>query len=107
MADSIVLLRVFVFGLIAFVTPSVDRPDPFAILLLDARHPPHATDSCPIQPHEPELIFHNPFACRDPCYTTEDLCRCGLDRESITFRQAVARQASGPFAYLADFVPEL
>jgi len=83
MTASIVTLRVFLFGLLFFDTSS-DQCQPMRVLMLDARHPPNASDGCPVEPHSPVLLYENGDAeCADPCRVDHGFCRCDLDRQQV------------------------
>jgi hypothetical protein len=74
-----VTLRLFFFGLVAF-TP--DEPSTnMRALLIDARHPPVASDGCPIHSHKPALFYSmvGRDSCRRPCREDRGLCRCDLE----------------------------
>lgn len=82
-------LRLFFFGLMAFVPNDVTQPTELTVILLDARRPPLATDGCPIHSHTP-VLFYKPQEvdkCHFPCRVVNGLCRCELDREEVCLKE--------------------
>lgn len=72
-----VTLRIFFYGLVAFTPEKFSCGGPMRALLIDARHPPIASDDCQMHPHTPALFFENRL-CQDPCRPDRGLCRCDL-----------------------------
>src|SRR6185295_14642583 len=83
-AAPIYLLRVFAFGLIAYVSGDAGNRREVNILLVDTTHPITATDGCPIRKHEPLLIYEpKAWACEAWCRAESGVCVCPLEREAI------------------------
>jgi hypothetical protein len=78
---TVVTLRLFFYGLIAFTPDQFKCDGDMRALLLDARQPPVASDGCPIHSHAPALFYFvtQPGACELPCRNDRGLCRCDLD----------------------------
>ncbi len=80
------LVRVFTFGLVAYVTNSADKPTDFSLVLIDARHPPIASDGCPNNRHIPLLMYQAPSGTCSPwCRLELGLCQCPLERVELEF----------------------
>lgn len=109
MAGKYYLLRVFTFGLIAYVTSDSKKPVDLSLLLVDARHPPVASDGCPNNRHIP-LLLHEARSegCASWCHLELGLCQCPLDRVRLEF-PALAEPATDPMScdHLANAVPKL
>lgn len=81
---TLVTLRLFFYGLVAFTPDEFECNGNMRALLIDARRPPVASDGCPIHSHHPALFFlAKPGACTSPCEeekSVNGLCRCDLDK---------------------------
>lgn len=111
--SSYYLVRIFTFGLIVYATNAPENPRDLTILLVDARHPPVASDGCPNNKHIP-LLFHHPDnagfggSCAAWCQIELGLCQCPLERVQITIDQSyLASLHQGSCDDLNEYVPRL
>lgn len=94
-AAPIYLLRVFTFGLIAYVASGSDDIRHLRVLLIDATHSITSTDGCPIRKHEPLLIYDpKTRPCEIWCRAESGVCACPLEREAIALDDQLAAPGS-------------
>lgn len=77
---TMVTLRLFFYGLVAFTPDEFQCTSNMRALLIDARKPPVASDGCPMHSHTPALFYYVPqvTTCKRPCRIDRGLCRCEL-----------------------------